>query len=164
MIYAKQAEGPVDLVAFAKKYHEENLEMSADFTEAEVVNCALSAWRYEERGENYYGSRGVVTCTPDIVDDLAIANADAFALLMVARRYHWENERGLASQTQWSKSCAGERAGCAKQGAIWRKTAISMCYTGAGAAPAIPPSTGGPENVAKQQHDHKGCDIVTQYY
>ena len=109
MIYAKQAEGPVDLVAFAKKYHEENLEMSADFTEAEVVNCALSAWRYEERGENYYGSRGVVTCTPDIVDDLAIANADAFALLMVARRYHWENERfslanAMAEKLRWRKS------------------------------------------------------------
>jgi hypothetical protein len=72
------------------------LPASTKFTrnpEAEVVNCALSAWRYEERGENYYGGRGVVTCTPDIVDDLAIANADAFALLMVARRHHWEDER-----------------------------------------------------------------------
>jgi hypothetical protein len=104
-VYARtRAENFDDLLAFAKRYHEEHIEMSADFTEMEVIDCARSAWRMEERGENYVGGHGVITCPPDIVDGLAIADPDAFVLLMVARRHHWMKERfclanGMAETT-----------------------------------------------------------------
>src|SRR5262249_43347433 len=68
--------------------------MAPPLMDMEVITAAKSAWGYELRGENFVGGGGAfVTCPPAVVDDLSLNNPDAFVLLMVARRHHWDRER-----------------------------------------------------------------------
>jgi Bifunctional DNA primase/polymerase, N-terminal len=105
MIYAKRAKDRDDVIAYARQYARENIDMSHDFTDKEIVETACKAWRYEERDENWYGE-GFVTCTPAIVATLGRDNPDAFVLLMTARSYHWDREQfhlanGMTDTMNW---------------------------------------------------------------
>jgi hypothetical protein len=92
MIRARAAESFDELLAWAREFNEAN--MAPPLMEMEVINAAKSAWGYELRGENFIGGGGAfVTCPPAVVDDLCLNNPDAFVLLMVARRHHWDRER-----------------------------------------------------------------------
>ena len=64
---------------------------------AEVVKIARSAWGYEEPRGELAGPGKRVVITHAEIDGLMDANADAFILLMRARRRHWGREFVLAN-------------------------------------------------------------------
>jgi hypothetical protein len=62
--------------------------------DAEIVKLVASAWRYQKQGRNFSAGGGsVVGTTFDEIDTLAQAHPDAFALLVILRRYHFQHDR-----------------------------------------------------------------------
>jgi hypothetical protein len=74
----------------------ENAEMLPPMDDAEVVKVAASAWSYEEAGQNFVNRR-VVVVSHDEVDNLMSASPDAFMLLYVLRRHHWDRPFVIAN-------------------------------------------------------------------
>jgi Bifunctional DNA primase/polymerase, N-terminal len=89
MAQAKKVETFDELLIFSLQYNEEHMEPPLENHVA--VSKAVSAWKYEERGENWFGSVGTVTVPARIINDL-LANQDALVLLMMVRQYNWDNE------------------------------------------------------------------------
>ena len=66
----------------------------------EVVRIAGSAWRYTEKGENWFATSGLVGLPNAAVDELASADPCAFALFGVLRRWNaGRHHFNLANET-----------------------------------------------------------------
>jgi hypothetical protein len=63
--------------------------------DSELVKTAVSAWGYEERGENLKGRGGAMVVSYCVVDVL-IEHTDAWRLYGKLRRHHWGREFVLA--------------------------------------------------------------------
>jgi hypothetical protein len=105
MLQVKAVDTFDELLAFARAYNEDY--MQPKLADMEVINTAMSAWRYEQRGENYFGGRGLIPCPRDMVEDMSKNQPDALVLMMVARAYHWDDERfclanGMAEKLHWT--------------------------------------------------------------
>src|SRR5215204_2973854 len=86
------------LLDFARTGNQE--EIMPPLSDAEVVSIAASAWRYTEKGENWFATSGLVGLPNAAVDDLASADPCAFALFGVLRRWNAGRERFvLANET-----------------------------------------------------------------
>jgi Bifunctional DNA primase/polymerase, N-terminal len=90
MRYARTAKTFNDVLAFARDFNLEHMEPPLE--DHVAVSKAVSAWKYEERGENWFGGVGTVTVPANVLTDLLLANQDALVLLMVIRQYNWDNE------------------------------------------------------------------------
>src|SRR5207244_539347 len=74
--------------------------------DTEVVRLVRSAWRYQVEGRNLVGGK-VVLASFNEIEDLASAHPDAFALLMMLRRFHNDRAefslgKAMASKLSWS--------------------------------------------------------------
>ena len=73
------------LLALARIMNEENMPALPD---EEVLKTAKSAWGYESRGENRLGASTEVILSHELIDKLAAANPNAFALAGMLERHH----------------------------------------------------------------------------
>jgi hypothetical protein len=79
------------LLDVARSFAEERIDRldGHPFTDAEILGTAQQAWRYTERGENWFGKGGMVAVEHAIVDLLAASHPDAFALFSILKCRHW---------------------------------------------------------------------------
>lgn len=74
----------------------------------EVLAVAKSAWKKTEDGTNWFGGHvRMVALSHAAVDELAAADPDALALLMILRRWHWDKPqfilaKAMAGCMHWS--------------------------------------------------------------
>jgi Bifunctional DNA primase/polymerase, N-terminal len=72
--------------------------------DSEVIAVASSAWGYEVRGSNWFGTGRRVVASHDEVDELS---PDAFYLLARLRRHHWRRKfavaNGMAESLGWHR-------------------------------------------------------------
>lgn len=57
--------------------------------DSEVLRVVASAWSKQLSGENWFGTGQRVVSSHDEIDNLLMADLDAYALLMILRRNHW---------------------------------------------------------------------------
>lgn len=77
--------------------------------DAEVVRVARSAWGYTEAGTNRYGRGRVVQFGHDEVDNLLMADPDAFMLLTLLKRHHWNCRRPFVIANAMAERMPGGR-------------------------------------------------------
>jgi hypothetical protein len=74
----------------------ENFDTPLD--EREVKKTVKSAWRYEKEGRNYLGTGNFVQISNSEFDSLVTKSSDAFVLLMLLRRHHWNRNFVIANK------------------------------------------------------------------
>lgn len=109
----------------------------------EVDRVADSAWGYEESGKNFVAQTDVISCTRAEVDALAASAPDAFALLMMLRRFHSERPtfalaNALAVSMGWTLMRFRKNRQRLKDGGFLR------CVSRGGRGPNDPPIYGWP--------------------
>lgn len=100
--------------------HKCNADCSPPVSDTEVIAIAASAWGYDARGDNWFGTGRRVVASHDEIDQLS---PDAFYLLSVLRRHHWGREfivaNAMADTLGWSrKRFAAARAELGSLGKI----------------------------------------------
>jgi hypothetical protein len=80
-----------ELIGAARKF---NADCVPPLSDSEVIEVASSAWGYEARGSNWFGTGRRVVASHDEVDQLS---PDAFYLLAVLRRRHWGRQFAVAN-------------------------------------------------------------------
>ena len=76
--------------------------------DSEVLAIAKSAWKKTEDGVNWFGGDvRMVALSQIAVDELAAANSDALALLMILHRWHWDKPqfilaKAMAGSMKWT--------------------------------------------------------------
>lgn len=93
MKIARKCDTEHELESLAIQYAIEHFDVALPLAEIKVV--VQSVWGYTTRCENYVGISRVVT-THDEIDTLARDHPDAFILLAVLRRYHWNRRFFIA--------------------------------------------------------------------
>jgi hypothetical protein len=74
----------------------ENAKMTTPMDDAEVMKITASAWSYEEQGLNFVGIGQSVAVSHDEID-LMSREPDAFMLLCLLRRHHWNRTFVIAN-------------------------------------------------------------------
>jgi hypothetical protein len=77
-----------------------------ELPDSEVIRIVRSAWKIQQEGRNFAGGK-VVPASFSEIDDLASDCPDAFALLMVLRRFHSHRQdfalgKAMANKLGWS--------------------------------------------------------------
>lgn len=77
---------------------------------SEVVACAASAWRVTAKGDNWFGTGGLMALPNETVRKLVTTEADAFLLLSYLKAHHWGRNFAIANAMHkdfgWSRVCA----------------------------------------------------------
>jgi hypothetical protein len=84
-----------DLIGVAMTYNRD--QFYEPLPEAEVLSVVASVLSYESQGKNWFGHGARVTFNNDEIDDLLMAEPDAFVLLTVLRRHHWGRDFVIAN-------------------------------------------------------------------
>ena len=121
--------------------------------DAQVIRKAKSAWEYQGKGENWFGTGQRVVVTHDIVDSLAASDPFAFALLGILRRHHEGVEsfylaKPMADSLGWT---------------LRRWKAARDALVLAGIIRCIHPGGGRPNDPPKYAWGPMGCEIAPQY-
>jgi hypothetical protein len=104
------------LLKAARSYVDETFKPK--LSDAEISRTVDSAWGYTERGENRFGAGRRVQFEHEEVDALAGEHPDAFALLGLLRRHHWNREFVVANalaKTLGPKGWRRQRFAAARQ-------------------------------------------------
>jgi hypothetical protein len=91
MRYANRCKHLNDLLVYAKRFNEAH--MMPALSDAEVMQTAANAWRYEDRGENWFSRPGGAVSIPRDKFERLSENMDALWLLLKLRSLHWLTER-----------------------------------------------------------------------
>ncbi len=67
-----------------------NAEMLSPLDDTEVVNVATKAWGYEKRGQNFVANGRSIVASHAELDHLMSRSPDAWMLLLLLRRHHWD--------------------------------------------------------------------------
>lgn len=95
MVKARSCSDFEDLVAFANvKNH---LALVEPLPDAEVLGIAISAWKYQVDGKNWFGTGGRIVINHEDIDGLMNTHPDAFLLLTKLQRHHWNREFVIAN-------------------------------------------------------------------
>lgn len=70
-----------------------NRDCDPELTPDEVAGVVESAWKYTERGDNWFvRGNGMVTVSQDAVQELGASSPEALALLLMLRSWHFERD------------------------------------------------------------------------
>jgi hypothetical protein len=104
LVCARQADDEQSLLQLVRIRNEK--ACVPRLADREVSKLVHSAWRYQVRGRNFVGSRFIPASVKEI-EDLASAQPDALALLMMLRRFHQSRPefalgKAMAKKIGWS--------------------------------------------------------------
>jgi hypothetical protein len=114
-----------------------NIECYEPLPADEVLKIVASAWGYEVKGSNWFGHGARVVFHADEVDNLAAADPDAFALLTILRRHHWDRDFFMAKPFAKSLGWTLPRYKAARNALVER--GFIKCVHPGGRGPNDPP-------------------------
>jgi hypothetical protein len=88
--HARRAENVHQLTEFAMSL---NATFAPPLSDAEAMQCALNAWKYEERGQNFMHSQSLVLPISAFDKIAKDDGGDALILLSCLKRYHWDRDQ-----------------------------------------------------------------------
>ena len=86
-----------DFDAMLDVAHTNNASFLPPLPDEQVMKVAKSAWKYTEKGRNWFGVGKRIISTHDEVDGLLRERPDAYLLLTILRRHHWAREFVVAN-------------------------------------------------------------------
>jgi hypothetical protein len=93
--YAQHAKSLEVLIEHAREWND---LMDPPLSNAEVDTKCRYWWELTQKGENRYGIGKHILINHSVIDDLLMADPDAFALLTILRRHHWGREFVVANE------------------------------------------------------------------
>jgi hypothetical protein len=132
--YRSDCDAVIDQSALIDAARQYNADCSPPLPVSEVIGIASSAWGYDTRGSNWFGTGRRVIASHDEIDRLS---QDAYYLLTVLRRHHWGRNfvvaNAMADSLGWTrKRLADARAEleqtakirCLRRGNQWQGPAV----------------------------------------
>jgi len=83
-----------------------NMDCQQPLSDSEVISATKSVWKYQQEGRNLVGRGRAVVISHKLIDRLIAENQDAFVLLTVLKRHHWERDfvlsKPMAAMFGWT--------------------------------------------------------------